>query len=71
MADMNEPTKEQMDDLIDDAVDLFNDEKYAECEAAVRAILRQGVSRWQKIYCLTLLAECVEDWYEAEVSRIQ
>lgn len=68
MADIKRLTATEIQDLIDNAVDHFNDGKDAECEAAVRAALQHRMSRWQEIYCLTLLADCLKDWYKAEVS---
>ncbi|CAD0096298.1 unnamed protein product [Aureobasidium mustum] len=69
MADIKRLTETEINDLIDNAVDQFNDGKDAECVAAVRAVLQHRVSRWQEIYCLALLADCLEDWYKAEEQR--
>jgi len=55
--------------LINNAVDLYDEGLLPECEAATRAILKHRLSRWQEIYCLALLADCLDDWYEAEVSQ--
>jgi hypothetical protein len=68
MAENNQPLKSKIAASIDQAVDLFDVGKNAECEAATRAVLKRDVSIWQKIYCLALLADCVDDWYDAEVS---
>jgi hypothetical protein len=69
MAELEELTKEAIDILLDKAVDLFNDGMYPECEAAIRAVLEHSISRWQKMYAIALLADCLDDWYDAEVSQ--
>jgi hypothetical protein len=55
--------------LLDYAVHLFNNEKYAEAEAATRYALQRRMSNYQKNYAIALLADCMDDWYDAEVSR--
>ena len=55
LVDIKRLTATEINDLIDNAVDHFNDGKDAEYEAAVRAALQNRVSRWQEIYCLALL----------------
>jgi hypothetical protein len=68
MADITKTRKSKIAASINQAVDLFDAGKNAECEAATRAVLKHSVSIWQKIYCIALLADCVDDWYDAEVS---
>jgi hypothetical protein len=68
MAENNNIIIPKIDALINQAVDLFDAGQNAECEAATRAALKHNVSIWQEIYCVALLADCVEDWYDAEVS---
>jgi len=58
-----------MNARIDMAVDMLNEKRYAEAEAATRAVLEHRLSRWQQIYATILLADCMNDWYEAEVSE--
>lgn len=69
MAEIEELTKEEIDALLERAVDQFNDELYAEAAATTRAVLEHSVSRWQRIYAVALLADCLDDWYDAEVSQ--
>jgi len=71
MAGVEELTREQIDALLDKAVDQFDHELYAEAAATTRAVLEHGLSRWQKIYAIALLADCLDDWYDAEVSSTQ
>jgi hypothetical protein len=68
MAENNNIIIPKIDALINQAVDLFDAGQNAECEAATRAALKHNVSIWQEIYCVALLEDCVEDWYDAEVS---
>ena len=55
---------------LNEAVDMFNDEKYREAATALRALLNDVPSRWQRIYCHALLSPCLDDWYEGEVSTL-
>ncbi|KAH0283996.1 hypothetical protein M436DRAFT_83279 [Aureobasidium namibiae CBS 147.97] len=67
MADFNDVPG--MNARIDMAVDMLNEKRYAEAEAATRAVLEHRLSRWQHIYATILLADSMNDWYEAEEQR--
>ena len=68
MPEVEELTREQIDALLDKAVDQVDHELYAEAAATTRAVLEHRLSRWPKIYAIALLADCLDDWYDAEVS---
>lgn len=48
-------------------VNLFNDDQYSEAEKEARALLDCPLPRGHRIRCQLLLAQCVDDWYEAKV----
>lgn len=54
---------------IKQAAELLTNKKYAEAEIATRALLGKRLSMWQRVYRTAMLADCLEDWYEAEVSK--
>lgn len=55
------------EDILQDAIDLLNNEQFDECVAITRTLMAQHLPQSQKIYCHTLLASALEDWYEGEV----
>jgi hypothetical protein len=50
------------------AVTLLNENRFAECERELAAIMGYPeLPQYYRIKCHILLAECQEDWYAAEV----
>lgn len=59
----------EIQERISEAIDLFNNERFEDCQAATRLLFNSPMSRLQTIYCVTLISSCKQDWYEAEEQR--
>lgn len=65
--EVNMENFQRREDILQDAIDLLNNEQFDECVAITRKLMAQHLPWSQKIYCHTLLATAVDDWYEGEV----
>jgi hypothetical protein len=52
---------------LDTAIGLYNAEEYEECIAHIRAVYRDNTPNYARVRYRSLLAYCLDDWYEAEV----
>lgn len=52
---------------LDTAINLYNAEKYEECIAHIKTVFRDNTPNYARVRYHSLLACCLEDWYEAEV----
>jgi hypothetical protein len=57
-------------ELLNQAVRFYNEGNDSECIALLTNIMRSLLPSYAKIRCHTLMAYALDDWYEAEVSRV-
>jgi hypothetical protein len=53
---------------LDIAIRLYNAEAYEDCIAHIRSVLRHNTPNYACVRYYILLACCIDDWHEAEVS---
>jgi hypothetical protein len=51
------------------AIDLYNTDKHEECITHIRTVLRDNTPNYARVRYYTLLACCLDDWYEVGVCR--